>query len=116
MEKGEETDTKYTSDRNISIPSLIVTESRTKSNFEVPLNHNSNIIINNSSSRFNTKHQSDPLVHKVPFFSQISDYVAQKKKQGMDLEKYKKEIEKDVKTVESKRNEIQFDLEVLKQE
>jgi hypothetical protein len=117
MEKGKDTDTKSKiSDRNMPIPFFVVTDSITKPDFEDPLNHNSNIIINNTSARFNTKQQNDPLVHKVPFISQISHFIAQKKKQCIGLENYKKEIEKDIKTAESKRNEIQFDLEALKQE
>ncbi len=97
----EETDTKSKiSDRNISIPSLVVTDSRTKPNFKVPLNHNSDIIINNTSSRFNTKHQNVPLVHKVPFISNIQLHRS-KEKTVYDLENYKKELEKDIKTAES---------------
>ncbi len=42
--------------------------------------------------------------------------LSQKKKQCIDFENDKKEIDKDVKIAESKRNEIQFDLEGLKQE
>ena len=59
---------------------------------------------------------SSPSLGQVPFISQISNFITQKKKQCIDLENDKKEIYKDVKIAESKRNEIQFDLEGLKQE
>jgi len=53
---------------------------------------------------------------QVSFISQISNFITRKKKQCIDLEKGKKEIDKDDKIAESKRNEIQFDLEGLEQE
>ncbi len=52
----------------------------------------------------------------IPFISQISYYISQKKKEYKKLENYKKELEKDIKIEESKSKQIEFELDLLKQD
>jgi len=54
--------------------------------------------------------------NEIPFISQISHYISQKKKEFSKLENYKKALEEDTKTAESKRNQIELELEMIKQD
>jgi hypothetical protein len=84
------------------------TQDSTQSSYESHIedNYDQNVKLKNDS----------PEQIKIPCISQISDYIAQKKKECIELENYKKELEKDIKIEESKRKQIEFELELLKQD
>jgi hypothetical protein len=95
------------------------TESRTISNLDnTIINSNSNVTINNITSDLNPK-QNDgggSLAHQVLFISQISRYISKTKKECIELENYKKKLRKDIKIEESNKNQIEFELDLLKQD
>jgi predicted acetyltransferase len=80
------------------------TSYKTKSNLDN--NYNSSIKLKDDSQGQN----------KIPFTSEISHYISQKKKEYKKLENYKKELEKNIKIEESKIKKIEFELEQLKQD
>ncbi len=85
-------------------------QAENKVNYETETN-----LANDTNSDLKLKDES--LVEKeIPFISQISYYISQKKKEYKKLENYKKELEKDIKIEESKRNQIDLELEMVKQE
>jgi hypothetical protein len=68
-------------------------------------------------SNYNLKLKDDSQgQNKILFTSEISHYLSQKKKEFIERENYKKELEKDIKIEESKSKKIEFELELLKQE
>ncbi len=77
----------------------------------------SDVTINHITSDLNPKQNgSGSLAHQVLFISQISNYIAKKKKECIELENYKKKLGKDTKIKESKKNQIEFELDLLKQD
>ncbi len=70
---------------------------------------------NNITDGFNPKQNTGSLANtESPFISHISNYIAKKKKECIELENYKKKLEKDIKIEESKRKQIEFELESIK--
>ncbi len=108
------------SDLKIAVSFSERAKSRAGSNFDnIIINPNSNVTMNNITSGFNPKQKNGDgfLIHsESPFISQISSYISQKKKECIELENYKKALEKDTKIAESKRKQIEFELELLKQD
>jgi hypothetical protein len=97
-------------------------KSRAGSNFDdatTTINPNSITSMNNITSGFNPEQKNGGgfLIHSESLsISQISGYISQKKKECIKLENYKKALEKDIKIMESKRKQIEFELGLLKQE
>jgi hypothetical protein len=96
-------------------------KSRAGSNFDdtTTINPNSSVSMNNITSGFNSKQKNGGgfLIHsESPFISQISGYISQKKKECIKLENYKKALEKDIKIEESKKDQIESELGLLKLE
>jgi hypothetical protein len=85
-------------------------QAENKTSFETESN-----LDNNYNSHIKLKDDSQGQ-NKIPFTSEISHYLSQKKKEYKKLENYKKDLEKDIKIEESKRKQIEFELELLKQE
>jgi biotin operon repressor len=84
---------------------------------EFIINQSSNAFTNNITADFNPKQNTGSLNNmETPFVSQISNYIAKKKKECRELENYKWKLEKDIKIKESKKNQIEFELEQLKQD
>jgi hypothetical protein len=104
------------SNLKMSVPFEIDGETRIDYNSNDILDPRPGVNINNILTDFNPNQNDGSFVPHIPFISQISHFITQKKKQCTSLENYKKEIEKNIKTAELKRNQIQFDLEALKQE
>ena len=69
-------------------------------------NYNSNLKLKDDSQGQN----------KIPFTSEISNYIVKSKKECIELENYKKKLEKDIKIKESKKNQIEFESDLLKQD
>ncbi len=70
-----------------------------------------------NDSDFNLKLKDESMLEiEIPFISRISYYISQKKKEFNKLENYIQALEKDTKTVESKRNQIDLEFEMVKQE
>ena len=88
------------------------------SNFdEFIINQSSNVFTNNITADLNPKQNTGSLNNiESPFVSQISNYIDKKKKECRELENYKWKLEKDIKIKESKKNQIEFELEILKQD
>ena len=83
-------------------------QAENKSSYETESN-----LDNNYNSNLKLKDDSQGQ-NKIPFTSEISHYLSQKKKEYKKLENYKKELEKDNKIEESKRKQIEFELEIIK--
>jgi predicted transcriptional regulator len=118
FEVGREEDKPGAFNIKTPAPFLRETESRPVSNLDnTIINSNSNVTINNITSDLNTKQNGGgSLDHQVLFISHISNYIAKKKKECIELENYSKKLEKDGKIVESKKNQMEFELELLKQD
>jgi hypothetical protein len=84
---------------------------------EFIINQSSNAFTNNITADLNPKKNTRSLNDmETPFVSQISNYIAKKKKECRELENYKWKLEKDIKIKESNKNQIEFELELLKQD
>ncbi len=84
---------------------------------EFIINQSSNAFTNNITADLNPKQNTGSLNNiESPFVSQISNYIAKKKKECRELENYKWKLEKDIKIKESKKNQKEFELELLKQD
>jgi hypothetical protein len=87
------------------LPDSLQAENKTSYETESNLdnNYNPNLKLKDDSQGQN----------KILFTSEISHYLSQKKKEYKKLENYKKELEKDIKIEESKRKQIEFELEMI---
>jgi hypothetical protein len=71
---------------------------------EVIINPSSDAFANNITEGFNPKQNTGYLANPdSPFISKISNYIAKKKKECIELENYKRKLEKDTKIKESKK-------------
>ncbi|MER5175181.1 MAG: hypothetical protein ABJB76_01700 [Candidatus Nitrosocosmicus sp.] len=81
-------------------------------------NPNSEMIINkNTAPVVNPPKKSASLTQiEAPYISQLSNHIAQKKKECMELVNYNKALEKETRIRESKRKQIEFEFDLIKQE
>jgi hypothetical protein len=81
------------------------------------INPSSDAFANNITEGFNPKQNTGYLAnHESPFISKISNYIAKKKKECIELEFNNKKLEKDTKTKESKKNQMEFEHDCVKQD
>jgi hypothetical protein len=77
------------------------------------INPSSDAFANNITEGFNPKQNTGYLAnHESPFISKISNYIAKKKKECIELEFNNKKLEKDTKTKESKKK-IKWNLNMI---